>query len=63
VSPRLQHNSDGTITTRADQEKAQALFGDNSPAPHVMRANFTWDLPDMKPSGGNVSEDHQLHRE
>jgi len=56
VSPRLQHNSDGTITTRADQEKAQALFGDNSPAPHVMRANFTWDLPDMKPSGGNVSK-------
>ena len=48
VSPRLQHNSDGTITIRSDQAKAQELFGDNSPSPHVMRANFTWDLPDLK---------------
>jgi hypothetical protein len=52
VAPRLQHNADGTITIRADQEKAQELFGDNHPAPHVMRANFTWDLPDLKLSSG-----------
>ena len=56
VAPRLQHNADGTITVRADQAKAQALFGNNSPAPHVMRAYFTWDLPDYRPSGGNVSQ-------
>ncbi len=48
VSPRLQHNADGTITVRSDQARAQELFGDNSPQPHVMRANFTWDMPDMK---------------
>ena len=52
VSPRLQHNSDGTITIRSDQARAQELFGDNSPSPHVMRANFTWDLPDLKRSSG-----------
>jgi len=40
---------------RADQEKAQTLFGNNSPAPHVLRAYSTWDLPDYRPSGGNVS--------
>lgn len=52
VAPRLQHNADGTITIRSDQAKAQELFGDNQPAPHVMRANFTWDLPDLKAASG-----------
>ena len=51
VAPRLQHNADGTITIRADQGTAQELFGDNQPQPHVMRANFTWDLPDLKRPG------------
>jgi len=53
VAPRLQHNDDGTITIRGDQTTAQELFGNNSPAPHVARAYFTWDLPDYK-STGNV---------
>lgn len=52
VAPRLQHNADGTITVRADQSVAQALFGDNLPAPHVMRANFTWDLPNIDGGSG-----------
>jgi len=47
VTPRLQHNADGTVTVRDDQALAQTLFGDNAPPPHVMRANFTWDLPDL----------------
>ena len=51
VAPRLQHNADGTITIRGDQPEAQKLFGDNQPLPHVMRAYFTWDLPDLKRPG------------
>jgi len=51
VAPRLQHNANGTITVRDDQAQAQELFGDNSPSPHVMRAYFTWDMPDFKRSG------------
>ena len=47
VAPRLTHNPDGSITIRDDQALAQQLFGDVAPAPHVMRANFTWDLPDV----------------
>jgi len=50
VAPRLQHNDDGTITLRSDQALAQELLGDNHPQPHVMRGNFTWDLPDFKRS-------------
>jgi len=50
VAPRLQHNDDGTITVRGDQATAQELFGNNSPARHVARAYFTWDLPDLRSS-------------
>ena len=42
---RLQHNADGTITTRADQAKADELLGDNHPQTHLMRAQFVWELP------------------
>ena len=52
VAPRLQHNADGTITVRADQNIAQELFGDNNPSAHVMRANFTWDLPNIDGGAG-----------
>ena len=52
VAPRLQHNDDGTITLRDDQARAQELFGNNQPLPHVMRAYFTWDLPDLKDASG-----------
>jgi hypothetical protein len=52
VAPRLQHNDDGTITIRDDQGTAQELFGNNQPLPHVMRAYFTWDLPNMTAGRG-----------
>ena len=52
VAPRLQHNDNGTITVRADQARAQELFGDLGPAAHVMRGNFVWDLPDLRRSSG-----------
>jgi hypothetical protein len=53
VAPRLQHNADGTITTRADQATAQELLGDNHPQRHVMRATFVWQTP--KVSGGSAT--------
>ena len=42
---RLQHNADGTVTTRPDQEQADELLGNNNPQTHVMRANFVWRAP------------------
>jgi hypothetical protein len=44
---RIQHNTDGTITTRADQATANELLGDNHPQAHLMRAQFVWDLPNL----------------
>ena len=51
ISPRLQHNADGSITTRADQGTAQDLLGNNNPQRHVIRATFVWQTPKMS-SGG-----------
>jgi Carboxypeptidase regulatory-like domain/TonB-dependent Receptor Plug Domain len=44
---RLQHNADGSYSIRSDQAEANRLLGNNNPVPHVMRANFVWDLPDI----------------
>ena len=32
----------------ADQAEADELLGNNAPQTHLMRANFVWDLPDLK---------------
>jgi hypothetical protein len=45
---RLQHNPDGTISLRADQERSDQLLGNNYPQAHIMRANFVWQLPQIK---------------
>ena len=44
---RLQHNPDGSLSTRADQAEADALF-QTDPTRHTLKANFVWDLPDLK---------------
>src|SRR5439155_25705408 len=44
---RLQHNPDGTVTYRSDQAQADALF-QTPPTRHTMKANFVWDLPDVR---------------
>jgi hypothetical protein len=49
---RVQHNPDGTITTRADQALADELLGDNHPQAHLMRAQFVWDLPKLSAGDG-----------
>ena len=58
---RLQHNADGTITTRADQAKADELLGDNHPQAHLMRAQFVWDLPRLTLESG--AQALWLHRQ
>ena len=45
---RLQHNADGTVTNRADQEQANELLGNNNPQTHIMRANFVWQVPRIR---------------
>jgi hypothetical protein len=45
---RLQHNADGSFFFRDDQDEADALLGKNAPSTHIMRANFVWDMPDLK---------------
>lgn len=47
---RLQHNADGSYAIRADQAEADGSLGNNNTVPHTMRANFVWDLPDLRSS-------------
>ncbi len=62
---RLQHAPDGSFSYRADQAEANALF-QTDPVVHTMKANFVWDLPDLKSSQatlraiGMVVNDWQL---
>src|SRR5262249_26172627 len=63
---RLQHNSDGTFTERADQAQADELLGNFVPVKHSFKGNFVWDLPDIhsQDSGmkvlGYLANDWQL---
>ena len=52
AATRLQHNADGTIAVRADQELANELLGDNHPQTHIMRGQFVWDLPRISGDSG-----------
>ncbi|HEY7497453.1 MAG TPA: carboxypeptidase-like regulatory domain-containing protein [Vicinamibacterales bacterium] len=45
---RLQHNPDGSYFIRDDQGEADRLLGNNNPVRNVLRANFIWDLPDLR---------------
>ena len=45
---RLQHAADGSYTLRADQADADALIGVYDPQTHIMKANFVWDMPDLR---------------
>jgi hypothetical protein len=63
---RLQHAADGSFSVRADQAEADKLLGNNNPQAHNMKANFVWDLPNLRGSGaggralGVVVNDWQL---
>ena len=63
---RLQHNPDGTFQVRDDQEQLDELMRDTGNRPHVIRANFVWELPGISTNGsasrvfGAVINDWQL---
>jgi hypothetical protein len=48
---RLQHNPDGSYSLRSDQAEADRLLGNANPIPHLLKAHFVWDLPDLRASG------------
>ncbi|MGH9370723.1 MAG: hypothetical protein ACRD15_04255, partial [Vicinamibacterales bacterium] len=47
---RLQHNPDGSYSLRADQAEADELLGTTVGNHHTLKANFVWDLPDIRAS-------------
>ncbi len=51
---RLEHLADGSYAFRADQAEADELLGNNAPQTHLLRANFVWDLPDLRGDGGVI---------
>ena len=52
LNTRLQHSADGSFSERADQQAYEDLNKDLAIQPHVLRANFVWDLPDLVADGG-----------
>jgi len=52
LTTRLQHNPDGSFQERADQQAYEDLNKQLAIQPHVLRANFVWDLPDLVADGG-----------
>jgi hypothetical protein len=51
---RLQHNADGTYAIRADQAEYEALNKDMGNRRHLVKANFLWDLPDVRSANGTM---------
>jgi hypothetical protein len=47
TAARLQHSADGSVSYRSDQADADKLL-QVDPIRHIMKANFVWDLPDLK---------------
>ena len=52
TTPRLQHAADGTFSIRDDQAEADRLLGNNNPQAHIIKANFVWDMPDVRGGAG-----------
>ena len=47
---RLDHAADGSFTVRQDQATLDDLLRNTGNRPHVIRANFVWDMPDLRRS-------------
>ena len=54
ILPRYDHGPDGQVVLRADQDEAQELLGDQGFRRHLMKAQFVWDLPDVRSSNRGV---------
>ena len=52
-SPKhLQHNADGTIGLRPEQDAVDDVLSNAGLRRHLIKGNFVWDLPKMQPGGG-----------
>jgi len=66
VPVRLDHAADGSFSVRADQAAFNDLMKDQGLQRHIVRANFVWDLPDLRATGtagrilGAIVNDWQL---
>jgi hypothetical protein len=52
LQQRLQHNADGSYTLRGDQAQYEALNNNLNLQRHLIKANWVWDLPDVKAEDG-----------
>jgi hypothetical protein len=48
LQKRLQHNPDGTFSVRSDQAQYEKLNETLNLQRHLLKANWVWDLPDLK---------------
>jgi hypothetical protein len=66
IQKRLQHAADGSYTVRADQAEYEKLNETLNLQRHLVKANWVWDLPDLKTGGaagkviGAVINDWQI---
>jgi len=51
VQVRLQHNADGSYAIRDDQAAFNTLMSNPGLQRHIVKANFVWDLPDLRADG------------
>jgi hypothetical protein len=51
---RLQHSPDGSYSLRADQAEYEELNKDMGNRRHLLKANFLWDLPDLRSGGAGL---------
>ena len=51
VPLRLQHNADGSFSVREDQAIFNGLMQNQGLQRHVVKANFIWDMPDLRATG------------
>jgi hypothetical protein len=66
LQKRLQHAPDGSYSVRADQADYEKLFETLNLQRHLVKANWVWDMPDLKTGGaagkviGAVINDWQI---
>lgn len=48
VIQRMQHNADGTVGLRADQQQWEELMKQQPTPTHIFKGNFVWDMPDVR---------------
>jgi hypothetical protein len=53
---RLQHNADGSVSVRSDQQKYEDMFQQLNLQRHVIKAHAIWDMPDLSLASGGAKK-------